>query len=504
MTSPIGTDDGRLWQELGRRGSHAALQLAVRSVILRGLSFVGTVILARLLSPADFGVYGVVAFVVSVWAALGDLGLGAALVQQAEEPTPAQLRTVWTVQQALALAAMAIVWVAAPAALALVPTLPAETTWMLRVLSIGLLMSSLRVLPAVMMERELRFGPLAAAEVAQMVTFYVVAVALALEGAGAWAFVVAGVAQLASGTVIVNMAWRRSLAVGIDRSCLAKLLGFGFDYQASVLFITLRDSPLPALVALVSGTVAAGLIQFAVRIALTVASIDETLARLAFPAFSRLQGRPVQRARAMDVAILMTGLIVIPAQCWIAAIAPVLVPAVFGSQWSDAVVPVQIICLATLLRFPARYLRQAEFAEGASRRGLVMSVVTTLLALASFAVGLFGWGLPGASCGFLVGAVLSLGASAWLAWDMLELSWRPFGLLLGSGLAAAAAGGLTLTSAGLWFGPLGPSPAPLWANLAAVGLASIVFGIVCLGLLLATSRPVVRLGWRLVDRSIRG
>jgi len=41
----------QVWQDLGRRGSHAALQLAVRSVILRGLTFVGTITLARLLSP---------------------------------------------------------------------------------------------------------------------------------------------------------------------------------------------------------------------------------------------------------------------------------------------------------------------------------------------------------------------------------------------------------------------------------------------------------------------
>lgn len=506
MTSPMtGPEvDARRWQELGRRGSHAALQLAVRSVVLRGLSFIGTIVLARLLVPADFGVYGIVAFVVSVWAALGDLGLGAALVQQADEPTPEQLRTVWTVQQGLALAAVVIVWLAAPAAVAIMPGLPSETTSMLRVLSLGLLMSSLRTLPVVMMERELRFGPLAAAEIAQMVTFYAVAVGLAIGGAGAWAFVLAGVAQLATGTVIVNFAWRRWPSVGIDRGCLAKLLGFGFDYQASVLLVTLRDAPLPALVGLVSGTVAAGLIQFAVRIALTVASIDETLARIAFPAFSRLQGHRHEQARALDTAILMTGLIVIPAQCWIAAVAPILVPVVFGSQWAEAVVPVQIICLATLLRFPARYLRQAEFAEGESRRALVMSFVTTFVALVSFAVGLIGWGLPGAAVGFLVGALLGLGASAWLAWELLQLSWRPFGLLLAAGLGAAGAAALTVLCVSQWLSPMGSAPGSLWPNLVATVLATLVFGAACFTLLYLTSRPVLLMGRRWAARSVRG
>ncbi len=496
--------DERRRHELGRRGSHAALQLAVRSVILRGLSFVGTIVLARLLDPADFGVYGIVAFVISVWAALGDLGLGAALVQQAEEPTPAQLRTVWTVQQALALTAVVLVWLGAPAALTIVPSLPLETTSMLRVLSLGLVFSSLRTLPVVMMERELRFGPLAVAEIAQMVVFYAVAVCLALRGAGAWAFVLGGIAQLGAGAAIVNLAWRRLPAVGFDRACLARLVGFSFDYQASVLLVTLRDAPLPALVVLVSGTVAAGLIQFAVRIALTIASIDETLARIAFPAFSRLQGHPQEQARALDTAILMTGLIVIPAQCWIAAVAPVLVPMVFGSQWSEAIVPVRIICLATLLRFPARYLRQAEFAEGRSRRGLAMTFATTLLALGSFGVGLIGWGLPGSAVGFLVGALLGLGASAWLAWGALQMSWRPFGLLLAAGLGAGGVAASTVLLVGRSLSPSGSAADSPWSTLLASVLATLVFAGTCSALLYLTSRPVLMMGRRWAARSIRG
>jgi len=131
----------------------------VRSLILRGLTFVGTIILARLLDPADFGVYGIVAFVISIWSAVGDFGLWASLVQQVETPTPAQLRTVWTTQQCIALAAVILIWLTARPATALITGLPSGTSLMLQVLSLGLLLSSLRTLPAVMMERDLRFGP---------------------------------------------------------------------------------------------------------------------------------------------------------------------------------------------------------------------------------------------------------------------------------------------------------------------------------------------------------
>jgi O-antigen/teichoic acid export membrane protein len=493
--------EAAIWQELGRRGSHAALQLAIRSVILRGLTFIGTIALARLLAPSDFGVYGIVAAVITVFTALGDFGLGAALVQQAGEPTPQQLRTVWTVQQLIALTAVAIIWLSAPVVSGVISGLPEGTPWMLRVLSLGLFMSSLRTLPAVMMERELRFGPLAAAEVIQQATFYLVAIALALAHAGPWAFVLAGISQLAIGALVVNLAWRQRPHVGIDRDCLRTMFGFGFAYQGSIIVLTLRDAPLPPLVGLAAGTAAAGLIQFAVRLAMTISSIDELVARIAFPAFSRLQGHPEQQARALDVAILMTGLILIPAQCWIAALAPILVPLIFGSQWTEAVLPLQLICLATLLRFPARYLRQAEFADGATRRGFGMSVVTTVLALAGFEVGLIGWGLAGAGAGFLAGSAAGLWASIALARDVAGLSWNRLWLMFGAGLAAGAASIIALYAAGRALDVAVPPAGLPAASAVLVTTATAVFAAVCLALLAITSRSTLAVGWRLAKRA---
>ncbi|HEX7491575.1 MAG TPA: oligosaccharide flippase family protein, partial [Candidatus Limnocylindrales bacterium] len=482
--------------------SHAALQLTLRSLIMRGLSLAGTIILARLLAPSDFGVYGIVAFVIAIWSAIGDFGLGAALVQQADEPTPSQLRTVWTIQQLIALSAVVVVWVLAPVATGLFDGLPTATSLMLRVLSLGLVLSSLRSLPAVMMERELRFGPLATAEVLQQLSFYVVAIWLAAAGGGAWAFVIGGLGQLAMGAVVVNLAWRRRPSVGIDRACLRSLFGFGFAYQGSIVILTVRDAPLPALVGLVSGTATAGLTQFAVRVAMTISTIDEMVARIAFPAFARLQSQPDKQVRALDTAILMTALILVPAQCWIAAVAPVVVPLVFGSQWSDAVVPLQFICLATLLRFPARYLRQAEFAAGASGRGLGMSIATTILALVAFELGLLGWGLPGAAAGFLLGTALGLGASIWLARDISGLSWRHFWLLICSGVVAGAGALAALRMTTQWLVTDPPQAHSSITEVAAAGVATILFGVVYLALLVITNRSTLQIGRRLALRSI--
>jgi O-antigen/teichoic acid export membrane protein len=476
-----------LWHDVSRRGSHAAMFLATRTVLLRGLTFAGTIVLARLLAPADFGIYAMVSLVVSVWAALGDFGLGAALVQQQEEPTPTQLATAWTAQQAIALVSTGVVWLTAPAITAAFPGLPSDAPWMLRILALGLPISSLRTLPSVMMERELRFGPLAVAEVMQTATSYSVAIGLAAFGGGVWSFVIAGVAQLAVGTLMVNLAWRRLPQVGLDRDCLVRLVQFGFDYQTSVVMVSLRDAPLPVIAGVVAGTVSAGLVQFATRIALTVASIDEVIARIAFPAFSRLQARPGEQSRALDAAVMLTALLVVPVQCWIATAAPVLVPAIFGAQWTGAVVPIQIMCIGMLFRFPTRYIRQAVFACGESRLGMVMSAVATILAIVCFGTGCLAGGLPGGAVGFLAGTAAGLAATGRMARTHVpEPGWRAFTQLVGAGLVAAAAAFL-----GQYAGrDLGSAA----ATILGAAIYAAVFGV----LVWTRHRDLARLCWRLV------
>ena len=473
------------WQELGRLGTKAASQLAMRTIAVRGLSLLGTLALARLLDPKDFGVFAIVSFVVSVWASLGDFGLGAALIQQAEEPTQEQLATAWTAQQVIALTAVALVWLAAPALTGAIAGLPADAPWMLRVLTIGLLLSSLRTLPSVMMERELRFGPLATAEVLQQAAYYVLAIGLAFEGCGAWSFVVAGIGQLAIGAIVVNVVWRRRPRLGIHLHVLARLLGFGFNYQLSLLLMTLRDTPLPVLAGWVLGPISAGLMQFATRIALTMASIDDVIARIAFPAFSRLQGRRDEQTRAVDKAILLTALFVVPIQCALAALAPQLVPLLFGSQWAAAVMPLQFLCVATLFRFPARYLRQTVFAEGQSRLGLGIAFACLVTAIGPVVPGLIWFGLPGASVGFAAGAVAGLVATSCLARRHARPAWGPFIELVFLGLTATVGAlvGVYLTH------NLGP--------LIASGFAAALFALIFGALVWLRHRDLVRLGFRL-------
>ena len=67
-------------------------------------------LLARILAPADFGVFAVIVLLTSVLVPFGDLGLGATLIQRREPPTERDLATAFTAQQVMWLILLAIGW----------------------------------------------------------------------------------------------------------------------------------------------------------------------------------------------------------------------------------------------------------------------------------------------------------------------------------------------------------------------------------------------------------
>ena len=271
------------------RAIRGVAQLAGRTVALRGITLVGTIALARLLTPADFGAFAIVSACVIFFAAIGDVGLGGAVIQQTGAPSRRELATVWTAQQIVAVALTGIAWLAAPLVGAVFGDLPADATLMVRALALSLLFNSLRTLPAVLLERELRFGLLAAAEVGQALVYYGTSIGLALVGAGVWSFVVAAVAQSAAGAVMLNAASRSWPGVALDRVTVRRLAGFGIDFQLALLLTWLRDGMVPFLGGLLASAATVGYLNFAWRIAQLVNSAEEIVGRIAFPAFSRLQ-----------------------------------------------------------------------------------------------------------------------------------------------------------------------------------------------------------------------
>jgi PST family polysaccharide transporter len=408
---------------IGRRGRAAIIQLTLRTGLLRVISLVGTVLLARILAPADFGAFAVIVLLASALTPFGDLGLGATLIQRNEPPTERDLATVFTAQQIMWLVLLALAWLAAPLISLAGSGMPADAEWMIRVAALAVYLNQLRAVPSAMMSRVLRFGPLATIEVVQQIAYAVVAVGVALAGGGVWSFVLGLLVQFGLGSLLTYIVWGQRPRIGIDRQSLRSLIGFGLSYQATNILSVFREALVPVYGGLAGGVTAIGYLNFGQRFGRLLGGIDEIIGRVAFPAFSRLQDDVQRRALALVHVVETTSVVFGLLLGWAIAVAPTLIEVAFSSTWLPAAPVFQLTAVSVLIGLPAGFMRGLAFSTGRARSILIWTIVALVVTFAVFPVLLIAFGLVGGGIGFVVHALVQLIGFAWATRQITPFPW---------------------------------------------------------------------------------
>ncbi len=352
-------------------GPHGLRGRTLRSFLLLGFQRVGSVlvtaaggiVLARLLSPEVFGLYAVLVFAVAFGVVLGDLGLGAALVQRRELDPAASLGAAFALNLGLATAlALAIAGGAPLLARSLSVTI--DVTAPLRCLALLVVLAALRMPAAVLLERRLAYLPLAIAETADTVAFYTVAVAAALTGAGLWSFVLGAVAARTANLAVLWSATGWPARPRADWRELAPVLRFGLFFQGSALVGLARDAALPTLVTAWSGVVAVGLLNWASALAFQPLQIVAIAGKVLFPALSRLQADVPRFAEATERALNRVATVLYPATLLLLAGADPVVRVIYGEAWLPAVPALRLFCVAALVGGTSTILVHALYSLG--------------------------------------------------------------------------------------------------------------------------------------------
>jgi O-antigen/teichoic acid export membrane protein len=329
-----------------RRKTAAGMVLVgTRSLLVLGLGTGGSVVLARLLTPRDFGLVALGGVLMSYAQFLSDGGLGATLIRDKHEPDRLDYANALGFQLA-ASSVLALVVAAVGSQFGEVGLLAA-----LMVASLPIL--AFRAPGAIALERRLEYRPLVMIEVGETISYYVWAVGTALLGWGVWGLASAILVRAAAGTAVM-------LIVGpigpilprYSRARMRRLLRFGASYQSVDIIGLLRDSGVNIITPAVTSVATLGLWTLVGRVLQPPLVVFQSLRQVSFPGMARLreQGSNTQALleRGLKLATLGAGLVLAP----LAACAPALIPAVFGSRWSAAAWAVPPDCLGLLLASP--------------------------------------------------------------------------------------------------------------------------------------------------------
>jgi O-antigen/teichoic acid export membrane protein len=369
----VSPHEDSLPHRVARKTVQSILALGVRQVFTMGLSLLGGALLARLLSPAEFGLYAISTFLLSFLAVFGDAGLAASLIRQPEEPLEEDLRAVFTVQQLLVVAAVAIFWIAAPW-VASAYQLPPLDAWLFRLIALSLACVSFQVIPSVRLERHLSFDKLAMVDVATSFVFYGAAVALAWKGLGEFSFALALLARSLVGAILINWLspWRIGWCLNWGR--VRAHLRFGLPYQGIGFTSLLKDSLTPVFIGLLLGPSAVGYLNWAGMVAAYPVLALMVLQRVYLPAFSRLQSYPEALGPFVEKVVLATNALVAPVSILALVLIEPVTRIVFGDKWLAAIPLFYLLWVANIFVPTGTPLMALLNALGRSRTTFLMAL----------------------------------------------------------------------------------------------------------------------------------
>jgi lipopolysaccharide exporter len=400
---------GLRWSSLG----YAALMAA---------NIVYTVTISRLLDPAAFGLMALAQIVWLFVHVVARMGLASALVQKTELSRD-DVRAASTAGVAVGVACLAVVWVVAPVFSGLFRT-PAVTP-VLRALGVSFLFEGLSMVGIGLLRRQLRFRLLSIITVATYVLGYlVVAIGLALLGAGVWSLVIGALVSSGSQTVWQYALLRHPVRPVVRWKPYQEVCGYGMRLSGAHLLDYVGSNLDTFTVGRFASTAVVG--QYSRGYYLAVqpfrSYLMQALTLVLFPHLSRIQQDKARLRRAYLSVLMLGGALVFPVCAGVAVAAPELVRVVLGPQWDLAATIVPWLTLAGALSLISSMSQMAAEARAELNRSLGVqgAYIVALGAFLAFAIGY-------RSRGIWVVAAAVLAAEILRHVGYLGLMWRIVG-----------------------------------------------------------------------------
>jgi O-antigen/teichoic acid export membrane protein len=394
--------------DLKRRSFHGGLFTLGAQGALYLVAFVATVVMARLLTPTDYGLVAMVTTISQLGQAFADLGLSEATIQR-EKINHEEVSALFWINVAIGLGLMLIMAALAPC-----------LAWFYReprllkialVVSTTFLMGGLRVQHDALLKRQMRFIALALRDLGSMIVGVIVALLLVWRGAGYWAIVALSLCSTA-GQTLLSWFMVRWLPSPPRRSTnVRSLVDFGSNVAASYLIYNINRSADQVLIGWAWGAGPLGLYSKAYNLLmLPVRQLGQASGKVSVPAFSRLQDEPERFARYYLRLTNLMFWISAPLFAFLFLAAQPVIVIALGKQWSGAVPVFRLLAVSAFAQVLLDPLLWLLVSLGQSGRLLRLLFIISPILIASFAIGL-PFGIKGVA---LSGSLCLVGMFPWV------------------------------------------------------------------------------------------
>ena len=364
-------------------------------IVNSGFSLIRLIILARILSPNDFGLMGIALLTMSTLETFSQTGFQQALIQK-KENIKSYLNSAWTVLILRGFALFIILYFIAPYAAIFFNSPEAKT--IIRVIGFSVLFRAFTNIGVIYFQKELEFNKQFIYQFSGTLADFIVAISAVLILKNVWALVFGLLAGNATRCIVSYLIhpYRPHLSSNLRKA--KELFAFGKWILGSTILFFLITQGDDIFVGKLLGTTALGFYQMAYRISnMPATEITHVISQVTFPAYSKLQDNIPKLREAYLKVLQFTVFLSFPIAGLIFILAPDFTRIFLGEKWTLMVLPMQILVLSGLIRSIAATTGSIFQAVGKPQIDTKLQIIRLLIIFILIFPFTIKWGIPGTS-----------------------------------------------------------------------------------------------------------
>jgi O-antigen/teichoic acid export membrane protein len=363
------------------------------------ISFVISIILARLLTPDDYGLIGMAIIYISFLDLVNEFGIGSSIIQKQDLPEKILSSLNWF---ALWLGLIFMVLTIATSSLVASFFSQPRLKNIISVLSVLFVISALKNIPFNILTRNLEFKKRSIAEMTSIFSGGAVAITAALNGFGVWSLVGNTICQgiILTGMILYFSSWKPSFHFCFSE--IKEVLSFGSKLLLTRIqwFVYSKSDSL--IIGKMLGDKSLGIYSLALSLALLpTEKISSVINQVAFPFFSSIQD---DETKLQDMFLFITkglALFSFPLLTLLFVLADILIPAIYTSKWVPMIPILRMLCIVGLLKSIDVVIPQILVARGKANKLVKYSSLMLIVMPIAFLCGSL-YGLSGIATAWIL------------------------------------------------------------------------------------------------------
>lgn len=368
------------------------------------IQFISNIVLARLLSPHEFGLIGMIMVFIAISNTFVEGGFSSALIQK-KETTPEDYSTIFFINILVALTLFVLLYFTAPA-ISVFYGQPVIID-LLRVLGIVLVLNAFSIIQNTQLIKAVNFKQIAKINLLSTILACILSITAALFGFGVWSIVIQILAIAFFKMVLlwILSSWKPILA--FEKKSAKELVSFGYKLLLSGLIDSIYINMYSIIIGKFFTASDLGYFTQAKKMEeVPVYTLSGVVNQVTFPVFAKLQDDELKIKNGVEKSIISLAFLNFPLMIILIIIAKPLFTILFTSKWNEAVPYFQILCLSGMLLSTHSINLNILKAKGRSDLYLISEVSKKFVGITALFIGII-WGIYGMIFSIVVTSIIS-------------------------------------------------------------------------------------------------